>query len=216
MEDFFCEFIPQEEIDEIADGIYNEYWGIDDKPVDVELIAEKMGLQVIPEYITENIDAYLKVDTTGIIINSATFNDERYLNRVRFSFAHELGHYVLHREIIKDLNFSTIDEYFDFIQNLPEQMYKRVEFQANEFAGRLLVPYKKLVETIKRTVKEYRSNNFEELYHKDKVQLLESISPIICIPFGVSDQVIEKRVERENLFTPDIFLSKEIFIGEVK
>jgi hypothetical protein len=42
--------------------------------------------------------------------------DERYLNRLRFSFAHELGHYFLHEYIYNKMLFSHIEEWRDFLK----------------------------------------------------------------------------------------------------
>lgn len=63
----------------------------------------------------------------------------RYENRLRFSFAHEIGHYMLHGYIYETFEIDTPQEYLNFVMNFPENEYKSFEWQANEFAGSLLV-----------------------------------------------------------------------------
>jgi len=43
-----------------------------------------------------DIDAFLKLDLSGIVVDYGCFMKERFQNRVRFSFAHEVGHFVVH------------------------------------------------------------------------------------------------------------------------
>ena len=69
LNDFKCPFIPIEKIHEKADTFRDKYWERDDLPVDIELIIEKMGLDIIPTANLKDIDidAYLKIDLKGTI-----------------------------------------------------------------------------------------------------------------------------------------------------
>lgn len=201
--DFKCRYISTEEIREIADNFFQETWDHRNLPVDIELIAEKIGLEIIPEYVSDTMDAYLKVDAQGIIVNSKLYSDDKYINRLRFSIAHEIGHFVLHKGIISQLQFNTIEEYIDFIEKVPNLEYNRFEQQANEFAGRLLVPYKRLKIEIEGALSVLRKNNLMEMMENDPEQVLSHISPALCKPFGVSEQVLEIRVLREKLWPPE-------------
>ncbi len=78
-------------------------------PIDVIYIAEiVLKLDVIPLpnlRADQNIDAALLPDLTGFYIDEDAYmsweRGVRWIEqRLRFSFAHELGHYVLHREEI--------------------------------------------------------------------------------------------------------------------
>ena len=59
-------------------------------------------------------------------------------NRLRFSVAHEGGHYILHREIAASLSFKSFDDFTRWTRPRGGQKYS-LEQAANEFAGRLLV-----------------------------------------------------------------------------
>lgn len=42
-----------------------------------------------------DMDAYLKRDLSGIVVDYDLYMEEKSSNRMRFSFAHELGHFFL-------------------------------------------------------------------------------------------------------------------------
>lgn len=69
--------------------------------------------------------------------------------RIRFSIAHEIGHYVLHKNLIAKLRTSSYEAWKEMQQDLLEALWGRAEFQAREFAGRLLVPPSLLVQELK-------------------------------------------------------------------
>ena len=59
---------------------------------------------------------------------------------MRFSIAHEVGHYVMHQELYKQFRIGSIKDYIDFVLSMNEGTYRSVEFQANWFAAVLLTP----------------------------------------------------------------------------
>lgn len=71
------------------------------------------------------------------------------LNRLRFSIAHELGHLFLHRELFESANIQTPDHLLDWLNEHDGRKYE-FEREANEFAGRLLVPVETLRECFDR------------------------------------------------------------------
>jgi Zn-dependent peptidase ImmA (M78 family) len=150
-----------------------------------------------------DMDAYLLMDRTGIVVDHDMFMDERYLNRLRFSFAHELGHYFLHEYIYKEINFSSVEEWKNFLISVPSFDYGNFEWQANEFAGRLLVPRDELAREIELTLTYIKKNKLSGYLKSEPKAVLASISPMISKIFGVSDTVIETRAEREMLWPPD-------------
>jgi Zn-dependent peptidase ImmA (M78 family) len=175
--------------------------------VDVEKIIEsRLKLTIQPKHNIRretDMDAYLLIDRTGIVVDHEKFIDERYLNRLRFSFAHELGHYFLHEYIYNKMIFNSIEEWRDFFKSIPDFDYKNYEWQANEFAGRLLVPRDELASEIKLAMKYIRENNLSDYLKSEPNAVLASVSPMISKKFGVSDTVIATRAEREKLWPPE-------------
>lgn len=90
----------------------------------------------------------------------------------------------------------------DFIINIPENEYNDFEWQANEFAGRLLVPRDALIWEIAKIHQILKDTSLLNLMDSEPDRVLERVSPILCKPFGVSEDVIEKRVLREKLWPP--------------
>lgn len=200
-----CVFLDAKTIRKEAESFRDIYWPEKTIPVDMEkIIEQRMELDIVPERIS-TLDAFLKGNRSGIVVNESQYMDsaDRYANRLRFSFAHEIGHYILHERLYRKQYYENEHEYAAFIQSFPEEDYKQFEFQANEFAGCLLVPQERLIEEIESLVgyiiKEKRLGEYLDRYPHE---VLSRISGRLSKPFGVSDSVIEIRVERERLWPP--------------
>ena len=102
--------------------------GLSLKPVDILGLAYSIGIQV--EYLA------LADDTSGFLRRTGAnwligVNSMHHPNRQRFTVAHELGHYFLHRD------------HGDFVDKAlfrKELQSDRREYEANSFASRLLMP----------------------------------------------------------------------------
>jgi Zn-dependent peptidase ImmA (M78 family) len=185
-----------EEIRRRADEFREKYWG-NRIPIDVELIAERdLGLLMIPIpglRSEVHTDAFLSNDLKEIMYDPNCPDV-----RVRFSVAHEIGHLVLHADIISAFRPRSFDEWKEMQRTLPETVWGRAEYQAREFAGRLLVPPDILVQTIRE---------FQPLIEKAKQVtpdielpvLKELLSPKLAKRFFVSDQVIIRRMDAEGI-----------------
>ncbi len=206
--EFRCKWIDKSALWSIADNVRNKYWPEGTLPVDIEQIIE-FRLKLLPEpkrglSFSTDMDAYLKIDLTGIVVDYDLYMNEKNANRMRFSFAHELGHFFLHSEVFTTFDLTDPAAWKNFILNVSESEYGNFEWQANEFAGRLLVPHNELVSAIGQAANIIRDNNLAEYLENDPDAVLSRISPTICKPFGVSTDVIKRRVEREGLWPPSI------------
>lgn len=204
--DFKCKWIDKEDLWQFADDIRATYWPEDTVPVDTEKIVElRLKLNVEPRHGVLSLidmDAWLRTDLSGIVVDHDCYMKSKFANRMRFSFAHELGHYFLHRDMYSKLPFSTPEEWIDFMINAPENEYESFEWQANEFAGRFLVPRKILETKIEEVCKIIKDKNLISYLAKDPDAVLSRVSPRLREIFGVSEEVIQRRVQRENLWPP--------------
>jgi Zn-dependent peptidase ImmA (M78 family) len=104
-------------------------------PIDVVAIAEAQGITIRMEEMEDAVSGLLvikgKVVTLGV-------NKSHHPNRQRFTIAHELGHFFLHRE-----------ESSVFVDDVPVVLFRneasaegtqKREIQANAFAAELLMP----------------------------------------------------------------------------
>jgi Zn-dependent peptidase ImmA (M78 family) len=127
---------------------------------------------------------------------------DRYANRLRFTFAHEVGHFILHKYLYNRFSFSTIEEFFEFQRSFPEDQYSYFEYQANEFAGRLLVPRESLVTELDNLLGLVKNDpRFSRIMKSDPEIILNRLTPKLCKPFGVSEEAIKRRIQREGLWT---------------
>jgi hypothetical protein len=201
-----CRWIDKQELWEIVDNVRDQYWEEGILPVDVEKIVEfkmKLGIEPIHNLFSLiDMDAFLKGDLTAIVVDHDFYMNEKFSNRLRFSFAHELGHFFLHQYAYSQFDFASPSEWRDFIQNIPEKEYGNFEWQANEFAGRLLVPFAELSKALNEALRKLENSNLQQYLAKDPDAVLSGISPLICRRFGVSSEVIETRIRREGMWPP--------------
>jgi hypothetical protein len=204
--EFKCKWIDPVSLWNIADDTRNKYWPESTLPVNTEEIVEfRLRLNIEPvKYLlsTIDIDAYLKKDLSGIVVDYDCYMNDKFANRMRFSFAHELGHLFLHKDLYIKFGIDSPEGWKDFILNVPENEYRSFEWQANEFAGRLLVPYSDLEDEMEKVNEILEENNLVPFLKVDPDAVLSRISPRLCKTFGVSTEVIERRVKREGLWPP--------------
>ncbi len=183
--DFKCPFISKNEIWERAEDFRTKYWPEITLPIDTEKVVEKrLRLNIEPKlglFPELGIDAFPRTDLTGIVVDQESFLDDKFANRLRFSFAHELGHFYLHQGIYKGFEISTVLEWKTYMTSIPEKEYRFLEYQANEFAGRLLVPRDRLIEDLDICVKQIISSDLMEYLVKDPEAVLSRISPALWV-----------------------------------
>lgn len=102
--------------------------------VPVGEICELLELKVEFTKLAAGQSGYLDIGTKTILVN-----DDYFATRNSFTIAHEIGHYVLHNG-----NNNRFDQYHKYTV---EELKK--ERDANEFAGRLLMPQDKFEEIFK-------------------------------------------------------------------
>lgn len=105
-------------------------------PVNVMGIAKELGLKIYQDELPEGISGCIirkseSNDGDGFIV--VVDKDEPYV-RQRFTAAHEIGHFVLHKEMIGD----GLQENYLL---RADKMTNRQESQANQFAADILMPF---------------------------------------------------------------------------
>lgn len=147
-------------------------------PVPVERIALYLSIAVEQVPLGEGVSGVLIVtDGKGRI----GVNMEQSLVRQRFTIAHEVGHYVLHREL-SDLFIDK--EYVAFRNSESAKGAERGEIQANIFAASLLMPKELVVNELSDQLIDIESTDvIAELAHR----------------FGVSERAMTIRLTRLSL-----------------
>jgi Zn-dependent peptidase ImmA (M78 family) len=172
--------------------------------LDIELVAEKkLNLHVFPVggiRALIGIDAFLSWNLSDIVVDFQEYMDDRYQNRLRFSIAHEVGHFVLHAGAYKDVDFRSADDYIDAFERLGENAYRTVEWQSNQFAGQVLVPRDELAVLLEKAKEVATRQHLTGKLRGDPGQMLAMVALDLSREFGVSDRVIERRVRDEELW----------------
>ncbi len=184
-------FLSNEKIKEEADLFRKNFWD-NSIPVDIERIIDlklKLFIIPIPNFLKNcNIDALISSDYRSISVDKNEYEDERLHSRLRFSLAHEIGHFVLHKKIYINFNIKNQEDYHKLYKFLPPKQYSYLETQASKFANYLLVPRKILMEERMKQIKEKGNPDW---FKSIDVKTLNSY---IAIPlskiFKVSEDVI--------------------------
>ena len=197
-------FIKKAELARICHQFRREHCAGFDFPLDIELVAEKkLNLHVFPVggiRALIGIDVFLSWNLSDIVVDFQEYMDDRYQNRLRFSIAHEVGHFVLHAGAYKDVDFRSADDYIDAFERLGENAHRTVEWQSNQFAGLVLVPREELMVSVGKARRLAEKRNLTGKLKDEPGQLLALIAQRISREFGVSDQVIDRRVRDERLW----------------
>lgn len=177
----------------------------DHTPIDVFTFFEvDLGLDAIPfddlaaKY---RVEAAIKADFSGIYLDAEQYalmerGPEWKLNRLRFTVAHELAHYYLHQDLPQASDFASMTDFARWTSSYGGRKYT-TEQEANEFAGRLLVPETRLGILFDEFAREA-----ERLMPRfvDSGQLRDKFAERIAPRFGVNSQVVAIRLDRDGIW----------------
>jgi Zn-dependent peptidase ImmA (M78 family) len=148
-------------------------------PVPVERIARELGAEIRYSPLDDELSGfiYIKDDVPIIGVNS-----QHHPNRQRFTIAHEIGHFELHRTFIS--RQVHVDKSFPVSRRLSRDEAsatgtERIEIQANQFAATLLMPENYLRRALEKG-----------LFDIDDDSLLTEVAR----QFRVSKQALEYRI----------------------
>jgi Zn-dependent peptidase ImmA (M78 family) len=150
--------------------------GVVRSPVPVEKIAHNLGIEVKFEAAEDDLSGALIREPKGRVVIGV--NSAHHPNRQRFTIAHEIGHFILHRGMKLH-----VDE--DFRVNLRDGSVNDEEVDANAFAAELLMPT------------EFVSRDTQKLGLIDQ-QGLERLAR----RYQVSSRAMEIRLTNLGLWTP--------------
>lgn len=116
-----------------------KHW--DSTPVPIDQIIREIGLPLCHEPMDDNISGYIERRDGGyrIVVNS---NHAR--TRQRFTAAHELGHYIYHRDLLGDGVGDNRAYRTDGTGRQNTNIRPLHERQANSFAANVLMPRHRL------------------------------------------------------------------------
>lgn len=142
--------------------------GVEASPLNLEKLLKFLGITLVMEEGDESFSGCIEKRGNGYYISVNKYHPEK---RKRFTIAHELGHYFLHRSILSDIGREEV------LMREPSALTP-IEREANNFAADLLMPEELFLG-------ELRSGNDSASYLSDK--------------FGVSIPAIKYRAYQLNI-----------------
>ncbi|MGU9961585.1 MAG: ImmA/IrrE family metallo-endopeptidase [Candidatus Puniceispirillales bacterium WSBS_2018_MAG_OTU23] len=125
-------------------------------PVYIENLSKELGVPIYSAKLPEGVSGVIKKNEDGDGRFFIAVDEDEPTTRQIFTAAHELGHYLLHRDQIGD----GIEDNYLFRS---EGMSNQIEIEANEFAADLLMPKEQIVkamdegyDTVEKLAKAFR------------------------------------------------------------
>jgi Zn-dependent peptidase ImmA (M78 family) len=190
-------YISYDRLVEVAESFLQEHQAANTIPVPIEEIVDlRMGISIVPmedllgDY---GIDAFITRDLNEVCVDSNVY---RYGGtRFRFSLAHEIAHILLEHQ--KYLNeFKSITDWCNRFEDLPGEVYGRLETQANTVAGIILVPRVGLEDRFNQVADTLRKRGLPD------IEIQDITKQMLAREYDVNALTVHIRLEKENLLSP--------------
>jgi uncharacterized protein DUF955 len=163
-------------------------------PVPIEPIVEhRLGMDIVPVR-----DLFERIGVSGFLANDADaiyvdlFEMESHEPRYRLTLAHEVGHRVLHEAFYRRARIRRIEEFLRFRESLSGADLDRLEIQAMNFAGAVLMPRAPLEKEVRRAIAEARSRVGPDILRSGR--FIPALAARIGRRFVVSTEAAEWRL----------------------
>lgn len=217
--EFKVDWISKDRINALAEKFLREYNPSYSIPVPIEHIVEfDLGMDIIPipglkdasRDAGLDIDAFISSDLKSITVDQ--YITEKRENRYRFTLAHEIAHKILHGDIYEQYRFDSLEDWVATILKIHSTLSQKrerekAEWQADEFAGLILVPKAILEDEYNRerdeTTRLYQEDHPEFALYSDIVDYLDFVTGVtihsLAQKFVVSDDTMRIRLENDGL-----------------
>lgn len=191
-------FIDDDEIKKIASSLYNEFQ-LETDEISGEILFKKFPKYKITfEDFPKGVLGVLSLKHNIISLSNEIRNDNKRRN---YTIAHEIGHIVLHSSF-----FDTIDRAYEYDDDnvspiVSEEVYKRMEVQANLFASYLLIPEKKLFVYFNKLLKDLNIHK-KQLYLDSQPCNINDVNHALLKLseyFNISKEAVKYRLKNEKL-----------------
>ncbi|HAP54393.1 MAG TPA: hypothetical protein DCQ16_00120 [Spirochaetaceae bacterium] len=172
-------------------------------PVDIEaLIEQDLGISIQPIRglrSSINIDAFISSDFRILYVDEYEYMSDRFENKLRFSFAHEISHLVLHAELYRRQDFHDKESYLSFHMSKSDRAYRWYESQANIFAVHLLMPVKELTKVLAEIKERLRASGDPLIRIRSSEYLNDLARSEAAAYFGVAESTLSNFLSKEHI-----------------
>lgn len=173
-------------------------------PVNIEETVEfDLGIDIFPLpnlQKTYDIEGFISGDLTTIYVDEFIYNYRP--TRYRYSLAHEVGHFLFHKELMSAVHPQSTSGWKEFVLGIDDDTYSWLEYQAYTFASAVLMPrsflknlYSKEIKLLIPKVNKARNAGFSEEMLKDYI--IDAVAPKLAVSFDVSLGVARRRIAKE-------------------
>jgi hypothetical protein len=195
---FKAPYLTYERVGENVNVFLGKYHPSLKLPVPIEWIIEfPLNLRIHPVpnlYRIFSQSGFLSRSRKVIYIDEYQYDN--FLEKYRFTLAHELGHLVIHKSLYEGLSFDSEQEYLEWLQARPQNELYWFETHADWFAGQLLVPTAQLQEQCVSLLESNRERFSGSKYLSS--EFWSYASNELAEPFEVAPIVVEIRIQKEN------------------
>lgn len=193
-------FLSKEQIQDIAHNLYiNNHLYINSQGFDVDIEGSLFyklypHFRIVFEDLPYRVEGRTSIKGNKIILSNSLISNQ---GRLRFTLAHELGHLILHSEILAAYEGMSGDKPYP----LSESDLERMDVQANKFASYILMPkvvFRTMVQSLFKTL-NINAMKFIIDNQPFKTRLLHSILYQVSTEFKVSMEAAFIRLKEEEL-----------------
>lgn len=167
-------------------------------PVPIEAIVEfRLGLEVIPVpnlWRGFEVDGFLALDGGRIFVDE--WQMEHMETRYRFTLAHEIGHWILHRDLYADADVVDLDSYLNAYEAMSDEDQDHWEFQARNLGGRILLPKVPFLAAAEEAFRPFRDKIPKG---SDTKLVCGRLAKLVASRFHVHEKVAETRLFGDGL-----------------
>lgn len=189
-------YLSKEEIKNLADTIYTNNPGIDDDTAGHLLYRLFPDFKINFRFLPNGLEAHTNFNEKLIILSE---NLKQNPGRLHFSLAHELGHLVLHADIL--MAYEGIEGTLPLA--LTEQDLKWLDVQANIFASCILMPTIPFKNKVLEIFKKYSIHPPKFIVDRQpfKERMLQNILSEITQVFHVSKTAAKIKLKEEGFLS---------------
>ncbi len=205
---FKVRFLSYDEIAQRTHEILKTHGFESTLPVPIEHILDNIyRVNIVPFpnlYSNFEINAFVSSDLKTIYVDEYLYTNLE--KQYRFTLAHEFGHIILHRYVYENIKINSLETWKDFIRKADPYEHRKLEIQADNFAGLILVPKlhleKAFNEQLKKNIHNIKKASLKGMKRNDYLQyILEIIAFNLSLIFQVHEQVIQIRLYKSNLIS---------------
>ena len=104
-------------------------------PIPIKEVIKKIGIKLSPYDLGNDVSGVLVIDNETCKIG---YNSTESHVRQRFTLAHELGHFILHKNKNQDVFVDNVT--YMFRKSNTRSVDYKIEMEANQFAAAILMP----------------------------------------------------------------------------